>query len=148
MKKIVSGFTIVELLIVIIVIAVLATISIAAYNGMRVRADDAKNKSNAELVAEIAETINAETGVYPAGSLTEVELNELFSSNDTAPLPATLSLKKAVAPPAYATALANANPTGNSLVSYRVKTCTVGVSVYYPETLTQTVQAARAGQGC
>lgn len=38
MRKSVSGFTIVELLIVIIVIAILATISVVAYNGVQQRA--------------------------------------------------------------------------------------------------------------
>lgn len=37
-----SGFTIVELLIVIVVIAILAAISIVAYNGISLRATDAK----------------------------------------------------------------------------------------------------------
>lgn len=39
------GFTIVELLIVIVVIAILATISIVAYNGIQARANDSKVKS-------------------------------------------------------------------------------------------------------
>lgn len=39
MKKSVSGFTIVELLIVIVVIAILATISIVAYTGIQTRAN-------------------------------------------------------------------------------------------------------------
>lgn len=39
------GFTIVELLIVIVVIAILATISIVAYNGIQARANDAKTIS-------------------------------------------------------------------------------------------------------
>lgn len=38
MKKTVNGFTIVELLIVIVVIAILATISVVAYNGIQQRA--------------------------------------------------------------------------------------------------------------
>ena len=42
MRKSSSGFTIVELLIVIVVIAILATISIVAYNGIQNRAYNAK----------------------------------------------------------------------------------------------------------
>lgn len=45
MKKTVSGFTIVELLIVIVVITVLATISIIAYTGIRERATTAAYSS-------------------------------------------------------------------------------------------------------
>ncbi len=40
MKKTVSGFTIVELLIVIVVVAILAAISIVAFNGIQNRAND------------------------------------------------------------------------------------------------------------
>ncbi|HEY1085663.1 MAG TPA: type II secretion system protein [Candidatus Saccharimonadales bacterium] len=40
MKKTISGFTIVELLIVIVVIAILAAMSIVAYNGIQNRAND------------------------------------------------------------------------------------------------------------
>ena len=39
-----SGFTIIELLIVIIVIAILAAITITAYNGVQAKARDAKTK--------------------------------------------------------------------------------------------------------
>ncbi|MEO8691834.1 MAG: prepilin-type N-terminal cleavage/methylation domain-containing protein, partial [Candidatus Saccharimonas sp.] len=41
-----SAFTIVELLIVIVIIAILATITIVAYNGITSRAHDASTKSN------------------------------------------------------------------------------------------------------
>lgn len=40
-----KGFTIVELLIVIVVIALLATISIVAYNGVQGRARDSKRQA-------------------------------------------------------------------------------------------------------
>lgn len=46
MKKTSSGFTIVELLIVIVVIGILATIAIVAYNGIQKRANDTKRKDD------------------------------------------------------------------------------------------------------
>jgi prepilin-type N-terminal cleavage/methylation domain-containing protein len=50
MRKSSSGFTIVELLIVIVVIAILATISIVAYNGVQARARDSKRVSDAAQI--------------------------------------------------------------------------------------------------
>ncbi len=63
------GFTIVELLIVIVVIAILATISIVAYNGIQKRAtettlkSDLSNASKQLIIAEVT------TGSYPNPSL-------------------------------------------------------------------------------
>lgn len=50
-----SGFTIVELLIVIVVIGILAAITVVAYNGVKVRANDAQRRSD---VASIAKMLN------------------------------------------------------------------------------------------
>ena len=49
MQKTKSGFTIVELLIVIVVIGILATVTIAIYNGIQQRARD--NIRKADLAA-------------------------------------------------------------------------------------------------
>jgi prepilin-type N-terminal cleavage/methylation domain-containing protein len=46
MLKTKSGFTIVELLIVIVVIGILAAITIVAYNGIQDRANDTSVKSD------------------------------------------------------------------------------------------------------
>jgi prepilin-type N-terminal cleavage/methylation domain-containing protein len=75
MKKITSqftnskGFTIVELLIVIVVIAILAAIVIIAYAGVTQRANTSKASANAVAVKKVAETISADTGSYPATKL-------------------------------------------------------------------------------
>lgn len=50
MKKTISGFTLVELLIVIVVIAILAAISIVAYTGIQSRANDASIRSAATQI--------------------------------------------------------------------------------------------------
>ncbi len=67
LKKLKSekGFTIVELLIVIVVIGILAAIVIVAYNGVTNRANATKAKTNAATVQKVAEAYNADMGVYP-----------------------------------------------------------------------------------
>jgi prepilin-type N-terminal cleavage/methylation domain-containing protein len=61
------GFTIVELLIVIVVIAILAAIVIVAYSGIQNRAKSSSAKSTAQAVQSKAEAYNADgpTGAYP-----------------------------------------------------------------------------------
>ncbi len=64
------GFTIVELLIVIVVIGILAAIVIVAYNGVTQRANTSKAQTNAVTVQKKAEAYFTDTsggnGVYPA----------------------------------------------------------------------------------
>ena len=60
-----SGFTIVELLIVIVVIAILAAITIVAYNGITARANSSSAQSTAANVLKKVEAYNAEEGSYP-----------------------------------------------------------------------------------
>lgn len=60
-----KGFTIVELLIVIVVIGILAAIVIVAYNGVSNRAKTSKAQSAAQTVIKKAEAYNAELGSYP-----------------------------------------------------------------------------------
>lgn len=66
MKKKAYGFTIVELLIVIVVIAILAAISIVAYNGIQARALDSRMKSDLSAAANKFELYNVDNGAYPA----------------------------------------------------------------------------------
>ena len=63
-----KGFTIVELLIVIVVIAILAAITIVAYNGIQTRAKSSAAEALAANVAKKAEMYNAEpaNSSYPA----------------------------------------------------------------------------------
>ena len=60
-----TGFTIVELLIVIVVIAILAAITIVAYNGIQSRARLSSAQSTASTVAKKAEAWNALNNSYP-----------------------------------------------------------------------------------
>ena len=63
------GFTIVELLIVIIVIGILAAITIVSYNGITARANGNSAKANATSVVKKAEIYSAEptSSGYPTG---------------------------------------------------------------------------------
>jgi type IV pilus assembly protein PilA len=60
------GFTLVELLIVIVVIAILAAITIVAYSGITAHANSSRAQANAESAEKVAEAMNADNGYYPA----------------------------------------------------------------------------------
>lgn len=60
-----TGFTIVELLIVIVVIAILAAITIVAYNGVQNRSRTSAGLSNANTIIKKAEIFNSLYNSYP-----------------------------------------------------------------------------------
>ncbi|MDB5187116.1 MAG: hypothetical protein JWM07_588 [Candidatus Saccharibacteria bacterium] len=62
-----TGFTIVELLIVIVVIGILAAITIVAFNGVQQRARDTQRKSDLTQIAKSLHLYNADNGTF-AGS--------------------------------------------------------------------------------
>ena len=64
------GFTIVELLIVIVVIAILAAITIVAYNGIQVRARDAQRATDAASILKALDAYKAINNVYPTATST------------------------------------------------------------------------------
>lgn len=66
MHKQFKGFTIVELLIVIVVIGILATITVIAYAGIRTKAVEASLISDAESAAKLLTNDNTINGVYPS----------------------------------------------------------------------------------
>lgn len=65
MPKTKSGFTIVELLIVIVVIAILASISVVAYNGIQQRARDSARDSAVRSLRPALELYKSDVGQYP-----------------------------------------------------------------------------------
>lgn len=70
------GFTIVELLIVIVVIAILATISVMAYTGIQSRANNAVIEADANAIIKKLEMARVDLGHYPR---TESEFPEGFT---------------------------------------------------------------------
>lgn len=59
------GFTIVELLIVIVVIGILAAITIVAFNGIQGRARDSARISKIQSIAQALELYKLDNGSYP-----------------------------------------------------------------------------------
>lgn len=78
------GFTIVELLIVIVVIGILAAITIVAYNGVQSRARTTEAQANAKEVLNKSEVFAADAGngAYPA----DAAAFKLLASPNTAAL--------------------------------------------------------------
>lgn len=60
-----SGFTIVELLIVIVIIGILAAITIVAYNGIQQRARDSQRASDLTTLNKALELYYIDNGEYP-----------------------------------------------------------------------------------
>jgi len=79
------GFTIVELLVVIVVIGILAAITIVSYTGITARANTSKAQSNAQSIQSVAEVYFTENNTYPS-------LTTHFGSTEAAKLPSTVSL--------------------------------------------------------
>lgn len=65
MKHLRAGFTIIELVIVIAVIAILASITVVAYNGTRDRAEYARAQSDLKNINDAIVVYRAQNGKYP-----------------------------------------------------------------------------------
>ena len=65
-----KGFTIVELLIVIVVIAILAAITIVAYNGVQARAHDSKREADGNGIKKALEVYRVANNRYPLTAYT------------------------------------------------------------------------------
>lgn len=77
-----SGFTIVELLIVIVVIGLLAAITIVAYSGIQARARDAQRRSAMDTIVRALELYKVQNNAYPlANSVNTIAGWEVSSIN-------------------------------------------------------------------
>lgn len=69
MNRNAHGFTLVELLIVIVVVAVLASISVVAYNGIQNRSYDSAIQSDLRAAMQLLEEYRVDNDRYPTGPL-------------------------------------------------------------------------------
>ncbi len=74
-----AGFTIVELLIVIVVIAILAAISVVAYTGIQERARESKITSELQDISKLLAVYNIDNSSYPS-STSEVRDSDIKSA--------------------------------------------------------------------
>lgn len=77
-----TGFTIVELLIVVVVIAILAAITIVAFNGIQQRAQASSAKSASVQAYKKLEAYRVDNSAYPA-SLSAIQINDTSTTTFT-----------------------------------------------------------------
>lgn len=126
------GFTIVELLIVIVVIAILATLVITAYNGVQQRARDSKRVSDVRAIQTAAEAYQSEKGIYPT-------LAQVSATSNIVKLDSTITANMQATPAPDAT---------TNRDKYQFLLCDSGVGVkilYYQESPTAGVQTKSLG---
>jgi prepilin-type N-terminal cleavage/methylation domain-containing protein len=123
------GFTIVELLIVIVVIGILAAIVIVAYNGIQDRAKNTKYQTDATALDKGAEAVNADLGAYPTGT-DSTTLTASFNASTTFKIPSGVAVSYVSAAPTNAAATTAAD---GATRTYSVDPCTsAGLKIYYP----------------
>src|ERR1700761_1040219 len=79
LKKRNKGFTIVELLIVIVVIGILALLVITTYSGIQQKARNAKRQTDIQSVQTQLEAFYSQNGYYP--SLTDMNSSSWLGTN-------------------------------------------------------------------
>ena len=146
-----GGFTIVELLIVIVIIGILAALVIVAYNGIQDRARAAQYQTDAQAIQKKAEAYAADNnGTYPttagnfSGQLAALPtgVSVFFVTNTTSNMINTIK-STAFATPASET---NAMSIVSGAKTYAVKACGTnqGLLVFYADPTQAATGAARS----
>lgn len=113
------GFTIVELLIVIVVVAILASISVVAYNGVQSRSRDATRRSDLRNVQIALERFYVDNGYYPsAACLSSPWWNCWGAGSSTGRLVSTTYLQTMPQDPAFVDSAACGNPNNFQTRAY------------------------------
>jgi len=132
-----QGFTLVELLIVIVVIAILAAITIVAYGNVTNKAHDSAYKSDAGSVVSLIESFNADTGAYPSATANVNATGQLTWSGGTltAKQPADIEIYNSPSKPtANSTVTSCSLPSANTVASAAPgwNTCLLSTANVYP----------------
>ncbi|MCA9336584.1 prepilin-type N-terminal cleavage/methylation domain-containing protein [Candidatus Saccharibacteria bacterium] len=116
-----QGFTIVELLIVVVIIAILAAITIIAYTGLQARAN---NSAADTLVNNVAKKMHAYytlAGAYPSNTAAGELVNSLNTYSESRVGTATFTAIPSTATP-------NTPSAANGKTSLKVELCTAPVT--------------------
>lgn len=115
-----KGFTIVELLIVIVVIAILAAISIVAFTGIQQRGRDSARASDvSNIVKAVTAYTTEDNGAWPTDA---ASMNTALTSSAVS-LPADIASK---------VTFASSDPTANvAQDAYVYVPCTAGAKIFY-----------------
>lgn len=159
------GFTIVELLIVIVVIAILAAITIVAYNGIQNRAKTSAGQSAANALMKKVEAFNTINSVYP--SYCQLVTNSMVPTGTAPVAPATGlgtcaaggasagSEPKLDVNTAYMLATSNAGAgytstvsDSNNIIGYYLCGASTGATMYYWNYSTNAIVEMASGSGC
>lgn len=152
------GFTIVELLIVIVVIGILAAITIVSYGGVTTNARNAGYKADAAQIMKVAETYNADEGVYPtsAGHFTSgtaklpSSVTVCFSTEDTGDIDTPTDADSGAPTCNETTDWAIYTDTATNTKYYTVKACdtNAGLLIFYVEGTTVKTMSAGDTDAC